>query len=38
MRSMCGVKLFDKNSKKDLMPMLDLNETINQLACGNSYL
>ena len=33
---MCGVKLMDKKSTKDLMQMLDLNETINQLAKANS--
>ena len=35
-RSMCGVKLMDKKSTKDLMHMLDLNETIDQLARVNS--
>ena len=28
MRNMCGVKLMDKKSTKDLMQMLDLNEAI----------
>ena len=32
MRSKCGVKLIDKKSTKDVMQMLDLNETIDQLA------
>ena len=36
MRSMCGVKLVDKKSTKDIMQMLDLNETIDQLAKANS--
>ena len=36
MRSMCGVKLVDKKLTKDLMQMLDLNETIDQLARANS--
>ena len=35
-RNMCGVKLLDKKSTKDIMQMLDLNETIDQLAKGNS--
>ena len=29
---MCGVKLMDNKSTKDLMQMLDLKETINQLT------
>ena len=33
---MCGVKLIDKKSTKDLMQMLDMNETIDLLAKGNS--
>ena len=33
---MCGVKLVDKKSTKDLMQVLDLNETIDQLAKANS--
>ena len=32
MRSMCEVKLVDKKLTKDLMHMLNLNETIDQLA------
>ena len=36
MRRMCVVKLIDKKSTKDLMLMLDLNETIDQLAAANS--
>ena len=35
-RSMCGVKLMDKKSTKDLMQMLDFNETFDQLAKANS--
>ena len=35
-KNMCGVKLIDKKSTKDLMQMLDLNETIVQLARANS--
>ena len=35
MRSMFGVKLMDKLTI-DLMQMLDLNETIDQLAKANS--
>ena len=35
-RNMCGVKLMDKKSIKDLIQMLDLNETIDQLAKANS--
>ena len=31
-RSICGVKLIDKKSTRYLMQMLDLNETIGQLA------
>ena len=34
-RSMCGVKLIDKKSTKDLMLMLDLNESMDQLARAN---
>ena len=33
---MCGVKLMDKKSTNDLMQMLDLNETMDQLAKANS--
>ena len=36
MRSMCGMKLVDKKLTKDLMHMLDLNKTIDQLAKANS--
>ena len=36
MRRMCGVKLVDMKSIKDPMQMLDLNETIGQLAKGDS--
>ena len=35
-RNLCGVKLVDKKSTRDLMQMLDLNETIDQLAKANS--
>ena len=36
MRSMCGVKLVDKEMKKDPKQMLDVNETIDQLAKANN--
>ena len=36
MRNMRGVKLMDKKSTIDPMQMMDLNETIDQLAKGNS--
>ena len=36
MRNMCGVKLMDKKSSKDLMQMLGLNETIDHLARATS--
>ena len=29
-RNMCGVKLMDKKSTKDVMQMLDLNEAVDQ--------
>ena len=35
-RNMCGVTLMDKKSTKDLMQMLDINETIDQLVKANS--
>ena len=35
-RSMCGVKLLDRKSTRDLMQMLDLNEAIDQPARANS--
>ena len=35
-RTICGVNLMDKLSTKDLMQMMDLNETIDQLARANS--
>ena len=35
-RNMCGVKLMDKKSTKDLMHMLDLDEAADQLAKANS--
>ena len=31
-RNVCGVKLIDNKSKKGLIQILDLNETIDQLA------
>ena len=34
-RSMCGVKLIEKKSISDQMQMLDLNETIDQMARAN---
>ena len=34
--NMCGVKLVCMKLTKDLMQMLDLNETIDQLAKANS--
>ena len=34
--NICGMKLVDKKSTKDLMQMLDLNEIIDQLAKANS--
>ena len=37
MVSMCGVKLVDKTSAKDLMQMLDFKETIDQIAKANSF-
>ena len=33
--NMCGVKLMDNKSIKDLMQMLDLNEPTDQLAKAN---
>ena len=36
LRSMCGVKLVDKKLTRDLMQMLDLNETMDHLAITNS--
>ena len=35
-KSICGVKLIDRKSTKDLMQMLGLNETIDQLVKVNS--
>ena len=35
MRGMCEVKLMDMKSTKDLMQILDLNETIDLLERGN---
>ena len=35
-RAMCGVQLKDRKRSKDLMLMLGLNETIDQLAMANS--
>ena len=36
MRSMCGVKLVKQKFAKDLVLMLDLNETMDQLARASS--
>ena len=36
MKNMCGVKLMNKKSTRDLMRMLDLNETVDRLAKANS--
>ena len=36
MRAMCGVQLKDSKRSTDLMLMLGLNETIDQLAMANS--
>ena len=36
MRTMCGVQLKDRKRSMDLMFMLDLNKTIEQLAVSNS--
>ena len=33
---MCGVKLVDKKSTKDMMLMLDLSEAIDQMPKANS--
>ena len=35
-RAMCGVQLKDRKTSADLMFMLGLNETIDQLAMANS--
>ena len=35
-RAMCGVQLNDRKRTKDLMLMLGLNETIDQLAMASS--
>ena len=35
-RAMCGVQLNDKKRSTDLMFMLGLNETMDQLAMANS--
>ena len=35
-RNMCGEKLVDRKTTKDLMQMLNLNETIDQLEKANS--
>ena len=35
-RNMCGVKLMHKKLTKDLMQMLDFNETMDHLAQANS--
>ena len=36
MRAMCGVQLKDRKRSIDLMFMLGLNETIDQLAMANN--
>ena len=36
MKAMCGVQLNDRKRSTDLMFMLGLNETIDQLAMANS--
>ena len=36
MRAMCGVQLKDRKISYELMSMLGLNETIDQLAIANS--
>ena len=36
MRSMCGVQLNDRKRSKDMMFMLGINETIDQLAMASS--
>ena len=36
MRAMCGVQLNDRKRSTDLMFMLGLKETIDQLAMANS--
>ena len=36
MRAMCGVRLKDRNRSSDLMFMLGLTETNDQLAMANS--
>ena len=35
MRAMCGVHLKDRKRSKDLMLMLSLNKTIEQMAIAN---
>ena len=35
-RAMCGLQLKDRNGSRDLMLMLGLNETIDQLAMTNN--
>ena len=35
-RAMCGVQLKDRKRSTDLMLMLDLKETVDQLAISNS--
>ena len=36
LRAMCGVQLKDRKRCKDLMSMIGLNETIDQLAMASS--
>ena len=37
-RAICGIQLKDRKRAKDLILMMDLNETIDQLALTNSFL
>jgi len=34
-RAMCGMKLMDRKSTNELMDMLELNETLDQMAIAN---
>ena len=35
-KNMCGVKVMDKKSTKDLMQILNLNKTLDQLVKTNN--
>ena len=35
-RALCGIQLKDRKRANDLIKMMDLNETIDQLAMANS--